>query len=651
MILKTARVENFKCIEDSGEFSVERVTCLVGKNESGKTAILQALYKLNPGIPEGNNFEALLEYPRRKWSEYKERQETNPENVLTTAWELEDTDLEALGPKKRGTQAFRNATVLVTKGYDNVTHWDIQFNQQQAISHFLTSAGLSKVELAELKELETIDEVISKLEAVESPSESQSKLLRTLKKSFTDGNLAKTAINVLKNRLPKFLYFDDYYKLPGQVSIDDLTKRQTENRLDSSHRVFIALLDLVGTSPKDVSKIGRFEELVAELEAVSNRLSYEVFEYWSQNKHLEVDFRFDNARPNDLPPFNSGYIFRTRIKNRRHGVTVSFDERSAGFVWFFSFLVWFSQLKRTYGDNLFILLDDPALSLHARAQADLLRYINERLKPHYQVVYTTHSPFMIDPDNILSVRTIEDVIINDKIQGTKVGDKVLSTDVDTVFPLQAALGYDITQTLFVGKHTLLVEGPADLLYLKWFSGRLQEAGKECLDSRWVITPCGGIDKIVSFLALFGGTKLHIAVFTDYHMGQKSKIRTLKESELLRAGHVFSAEMYVDQAEADIEDILGRQLYIALVNKCYPLDETRKLPVAKPANTPVRVLEEVENHFATLPPKIPEFDHYRPALFLMENTAELHTTLPDLEQAMARFRKLFKDLNKLLPANA
>ena len=426
------------------------------------------------------------------------------------------------------------------------------------------------MELAELKELETIDEVISKLEAVESPSESQSKLLRTLKKSFTDGNLAKTAINVLKNRLPKFLYFDDYYKLPGQVSIDDLTKRQTENRLDSSHRVFIALLDLVGTSPKDVSKIGRFEELVAELEAVSNRLSYEVFEYWSQNKHLEVDFRFDNARPNDLPPFNSGYIFRTRIKNRRHGVTVSFDERSAGFVWFFSFLVWFSQLKRTYGDNLFILLDDPALSLHARAQADLLRYINERLKPHYQVVYTTHSPFMIDPDNILSVRTIEDVIINDKIQGTKVGDKVLSTDVDTVFPLQAALGYDITQTLFVGKHTLLVEGPADLLYLKWFSGRLQEAGKECLDSRWVITPCGGIDKIVSFLALFGGTKLHIAVFTDYHMGQKSKIRTLKESELLRAGHVFSAEMYVDQAEADIEDILGRQLYIALVNKCYPV---------------------------------------------------------------------------------
>lgn len=126
----------------------------------------------------------------------------------------------------------------------------------------------------------------------------------------------------------------------------------------------------------------------------------------------------------------------------------------------------------------------PGLSLHGKAQGDLLRYINEKLTPNYQVIYSTHSPFMIDPDNILNVRTVEDVITeNDDILGTKVGDQVLSTDLDTIFPLQAALGYDITQSLFVGKNTLLVEGPSDLLYLKWFSKELRNRGKVCLDPR------------------------------------------------------------------------------------------------------------------------------------------------------------------------
>ncbi len=52
MILKSVRIENFKCVEDSKEFSLDPVTCLVGKNEAGKTALLQALYKLNPDVPE-----------------------------------------------------------------------------------------------------------------------------------------------------------------------------------------------------------------------------------------------------------------------------------------------------------------------------------------------------------------------------------------------------------------------------------------------------------------------------------------------------------------------------------------------------------------------------------------------------------------------
>jgi len=256
---------------------------------------------------------------------------------------------------------------------------------------------------------------------------------------------------------------------------------------------------------------------------------------------------------------------------------------------------------------------------------------------------------MIDPDDLLNVRTVEDVVTKEEeILGTKVGDKVLATDPDTLFPLQAALGYDITQTLFVGKHNLLVEGPSDLLYLRWFSRELQKMGKESLDRRWVIVPCEGISKIGSFTRLFGGSELNIAVLTDYHKGLKSKVRSLRESEVLRAGHVFSAEMFVDGDEADVEDLLGRGFYITLINECYSLGESQKLPDVKPEDAPTRVLLEAENHFKSLPI---EFDHYTPAVFLTENAARFRSILPRHNEALRRFEKLFKDLNRLLPRRA
>lgn len=85
MKLTEARVENFKCVDDSTPFKIGPITCLVGKNEAGKTALLEALYRLNPIVEADAPF-ASLEYPRRRWSEYKERAADNPDNVLTTTW-------------------------------------------------------------------------------------------------------------------------------------------------------------------------------------------------------------------------------------------------------------------------------------------------------------------------------------------------------------------------------------------------------------------------------------------------------------------------------------------------------------------------------------------------------------------------------------
>jgi len=644
MILKSLKIENYKCIEDSGEFSIAPITCLVGKNESGKTATLQSLYKLKPDIPEEGDFIPLYEYPRRKYSEYKERHEREPDNILTSVWKLENEEIEAvkeiLGPN--AVSDYDNITL--TKGYNNERIWHIDVNEEEVIKYYLEKSSFDIEESNDSGEIGTIDTLTEYLSNIESPTEEVSELITTLNGRFPEGESNSALIDILEKHLPVFLYFDDYYILPGKVSINLLIQRKNDNDLESSGRVFLSLLKLARVSPEELENMKSSEALIAELEAISNRITQKIFEYWSQNKYLEVEFKFHKARPED--PYSEGNIFETRIKNKRHGVTVSFDERSAGFVWFFSFLVWFSQIKKTYGENIIILLDDPALTLHARAQKDLLRYMNEELKPKHQVIYTTHSPFMIDPKNILDVRIIEDASKENAIVGTRVTEDVLSIDKDTLFPLQAALGYDITQTLFIGRNTLLVEGPSDLLYLKWFSEELGNRGREYLDPRWVIAPCGGVSKVGSFVSLFRSNELNVAVFADFHKGIKSKVRKLRE-EILKKGHVFSANMYANQDEAEIEDLLGRRTYISLVNFCYSLEEDHKIPMEKSQDKPMRCAKEVRDYFRTLPSDIPEYNHYKPAVYLWENSSEMREKLPYLNYALNRFENLFKDLNSLL----
>lgn len=257
---------------------------------------------------------------------------------------------------------------------------------------------------------------------------------------------------------------------------------------------------------------------------------------------------------------------------------------------------------------------------------------------------------MVPAENLLASRTVEDVVIYREneppdVRGTKVGDQVLSTDKDTLFPLQGALGYEIAQSLFVGKDTLIVEGPSDILYLKSVSEELRAQNKVHLDPRWTLCPAGGIDKVPAFISLFGGNKLHIAVLTDLAHGQKRRIEDLRRSDLLREGHVFTADTYAGQNEADVEDLLGADIYASLVNACYDLKGERAVKVPPGGG---RVVKHVEEHFRGLPADVPEFDHFAPSSYLMEHRSTFFKTVKkSLPAALQRFENLFSELNALL----
>lgn len=653
MKLVRAHITNYRSVLDTGEFSLGGTTCLVGKNESGKTTVLQALERVNPFDETKKRFNRDLEYPRGYLGEYEERHGGAEANVISTIWELDESDIAAL-EAELGPDCLRSNEVRVEKAYEaDGRVWTVSINEPQVVNSLLARCG---VKAAEKKTLSTnsVAELIKKVAELGEAASAEAKAAVAAGSAFRGQSATYKAVDILTSRIPKFLYFSNYDRMEGRVHLGTLhALKASRQKLKPSQEIFLDFLDFAGTTIEELNGTKTFEQLKARVEAASISISKQIFSYWSQNKNLKVEFSLEAGRAGDEPPFNEGWVMHTRIRNRLHDMTVPFDERSAGFTWFFSFLVKFSQVKKKEG-NVVILLDEPGLNLHAKAQADLLRYIKDKLEPHHQVVYTTHSPFMVPADNILSVRTVEDVVKyrqgeEPEVLGTKVGDEVLSTDRDTLFPLQSALGYELSQSLFVGEHTLLVEGPSDVLYLQAMSDALKALGRTHLDRRWTICPTGGVDKVWAFVSLFGGNRLHVAAFIDYASGQKSNIEKLRKSQLLEDGHVLLAPEFCGQAEADTEDLLGEKLFLEIVNGAYAIPKGKILAAGKlPAGAPpdVRLLPRVEAAMKLIP-DVPEFDHFLQSSWLIKNSGVLDPK--EFPEAFDRFEALFTRLNKLLPS--
>lgn len=642
MKLIRARVKNFRSVEDSNEFEIDDLTCLVGKNEAGKTAVLHALYGLKPF--RTFSFDRVRDYPRRFLSRFDDRHQNGKSEVIRTWWEMNDDDV-ALVEKQLGVGTVSSKTVEIWKGigFDS-TYWELKINHAKCLEGLFEKHKLDAVERATVKGANTTQEAAALLEKYEAKTEKHSALLKELK-SFRESSATLAAIDVLN--IPKFFYTSHYDRMSGEISLTSLAQDKANNRLSAADQIFLDFLEYAGTSVEELQKARKYEELVAKCEGASNEITDEIFQFWSQNEALAVRIELGEGKPEDPAPFNAGTVAKIRA-------SVPLSERSAGFVWFFSFLAQFKQLKKTAG-NVILLLDEPGLTLHGKAQADLLRYIQERLIPSHQVIYSTHSPFMVPAERLADVRVVEDVVGRDDrgrpvVRGTKVSADVLSVDKDTLFPLQGHLGYEITQSLFIGKNTLLVEGPSDILYLQVLSQALKNRKRKGLDPRWTICPSGGIDKMWSFASLFGGNKLNIAALCDYGHGDKGKVERIKQSQILKAGQIWTVADFTGKAESDVEDIFHQDFYLALVNQAYSLTGNQKLDQTKLAQAQPqseRIVKLVEATFRTMPPEAPVFDHFTPAEWLLRHPDLLEGEGPEVLQTLETCEKIFNTFNGLL----
>jgi predicted ATP-dependent endonuclease of OLD family len=656
MQLVKAHVTNFRSVEDSGEFELDRVTCLVGKNESGKSAILLALAALFPHPATMVTLDKERDYPRRYLTRYKERNPDREAVVASTVWKLEQIDLDVVASELGDGLVLAPQNVKLYRRY-GADHpiMSVEIDTQKAVDNALENQGFDQAQIATLRTARDSDELAEKISSLPSLTPDQTKLRDRLK---TYNSFKARVVNILYSlRLPRFMYFASYDRMSGAVQFEQLKALQQKNELNrdeySGYRLFLEFLNHAGVPIDEILAVKTYETFNAKLQAASNNITDQILEYWTQNPDLNVTVDVRNALPEDPSPLNQGTIGRARIYNQLHRVDTPFSERSAGFVWFFSFLVKFARVK-VEGKPVLLLLDEPGLTLHGKAQGDLLRYFDEKLAPHHQIIYSTHSPFMVAPDKLLSARIVEDRV---EVKGgrrlpigTKVRADILTTDEDTLFPLQGALGYEITQTLFIGKTTLLVEGASDILYLQALSHALKARNRVGLDGRWTLCPSGGIGNVRAFVSLFGGNKIDVTVLADQAKGEKKKIEELRRSEILKAGRVFTIADFTSKSESDIEDLFEPELFVAVVNASYELPAAHALTVdtlrSADASTE-RLVKQAEAAFKVMPDSIPMYDHFTPAAWLLKNLGQLDGDTQPVLKTLDRAESLFKALNSVL----
>ena len=659
MRLVNFRITNFRSIQDSGLIEVGPSLCLVGKNEAGKTAVLNALASLNPHPSTPFALDVERDYPRQHLTQYQRIAKEKPATVIESRWELSAEDRATLEKEFGGGSVPANP-VTVTRKYDTPDlEWDFDFNYTAAVKHLLDTAGLSDFERSPLNSVSTVTELTKALKALETPTAAQLTLIEKVS-AYPNGSMKGYAQALLKPRLPHFMYFSHYDRMEGQLRLDNYAARAAGSvlpKLEAGEQVFVDFLEYAGTSIEEITKSTTYESLNARCEAASIRITQQLQEYWSQNPFLKIDVRVTKGESGDKAPFNEGIVARARVRNDLYGMTVPFSERSAGFIWFFSFIVKFAQVKND-GGALIILLDEPGLTLHGKAQGELLRYFENEIEPSHQLLFTTHSPFMVPAEDLPSVRIVEDRVISPKpgkwtSEGTKVRSDSLAVDRDTLFPLQGALGYEITQALFVGKNTILVEGPGDILYLKALSSALVKRGRTGLSSEWTLCPAGGLDKVQPFVSLFSSAQLNVAVLTDFARTDQKKLDNLKKSQILQDDRVMTFAGLLGIAEGDVEDIFTPELYAKILQEAYSLP-SGTLDVAKlnaADTTTTRLVKKAEAAFRVMPANIAEFSHYTPAEWLIVHPELLDSAEPEVMGTLERAEKIFAAIAKLAVVRA
>lgn len=455
MRLSLFKVQNFRSFHNSGWVSCQDVTALAGVNEAGKSNLLKALWKLKPAFKADNKI-LISDLPRDKADEMIDSGELPI--FVTAKFKLDTSDL-----------------ALLRKNFPTLKPFDTC-----VISRSLN--GKYTVEVP-----------------VNVPAELESNLH-----------------NFLVRIMPGFIYFSNYGNLDSNIYLPQMLSKfnkQGVNETSSAKRRTIKLLLMyMGITPEmlaqdlalmsegeqpeklskfsagDLSKLAQTQEKYAQiLKDAGEKLSIDFNNWWRQGKYI-FEFTLEN---------NNLRIWVTDEKGNR----APLEERSVGMQWFLSFFLVFTLESQLFYTNTILLLDESGMTLHGLAQKDLVRLF-ENLSHTNQLVYTTHSSFMLPTEQLNRIK----VVFKDVDGHSQVSNDLNLNNEHTnelsLYPVKSAVGIDLSTNILSSALSVMVIGQADQTYLNIIKNYVYTSGKVkgYPETIFVVAKANGVDGLAQILA-------------------------------------------------------------------------------------------------------------------------------------------------------
>ena len=594
MRLRKFRARAYRCIHDSGEITVGDLAAFVGRNESGKTTILQALTLLNKDeqvseldlCDEMNEelkeemrlAEGEFELSQHEISIIKEKFPGLPEikkiKLFRTnknpnvQYEFENKLSE---DENKGLNSWENFSKQIFGFLDTIPNYlriqidtkffeeDVPKNQEtfdRGMAEF--SNQFHVIAIQESKVIEEWEKIYA------SPENQFSNLL--------SGQSEKTALmNFISSELhPRFVYFSDYKKIYGNINLNEYLREEKGERQDSIE--FVEEFDKAETvrnlfylAELDIKELDEVKESPSKciklLNAASNRLSKKLNPAWKGDP-IHVDLRY-----------NPGNIMSVVISDVHKDGTITntglLNRRAEGFKWTFSFIVNFAaETQRAELKEAILLLDEPARNLHPTQQmgiSDLLK----NLAGSNQVLYATHSPFMIfdyTPGNLLVVE------LDKRKHLSRIFYDYWNADDKTLTPILYGLSRGQVESMVdreIGTNSrpiIIVETISDAMYLNAFDKFLQD-------------PNISMNPLNVIAAYSKNSVLPLAIFYRNHGYMTFVLLDNSEESKQISAQLVSNEfssiqtIFFEREDKKLESI---EDYIAIEDYLYPVNQTYEI---------------------------------------------------------------------------
>jgi len=602
--LKKFNIERYKSILNSGECLVQdQITVLAGKNESGKTSILEAI----------NN----LDLKEEKTFEERDRTIGQKDISIITAWfEIESNKLYSIlsefskendfllneeqkkGISKKGSLILRvgEENVELEGGfYESLTDLADKRNTEiiegvisveNKFREFRDQMTKKEIVIPEVNWDANLEEEVSRF--VESLKNSREELLEIFSKnekfSSTLSFLENSNKNVLGESFDENLGGFIVSKLPEIIFFREFDEEKIKDSMsfeEAKNSQFVKDLKKITGGDFDIDKIieKQADEHWVELfqSKFTAKVTQDFMEYWDINKkdkinQVEIRVRIANGKI-------SFFICNPRTQD-----LVYPSQRSKGFQWFLSF---YTRICSSVNgkENKIILIDEPGLFLHAKAQKSVLKVLNTVFK-NDQIIYSTHSPYLIEENKLERIRLVERK--SEDRYSKIINNFYDSKDQDTLTPILTAIGHDIFSgiTFENNKRCIIVEGISDYLILKKLFNTLDPT---FLNSHHII-PMKGADSIPKYIPFFIGWGIDFLIILDSDSKGDQISTQIKEKWLVDKKNI----LFVSQRPSEtIEDLFTHEEYFKKILEQQNYDIKKKISAQINNSKKVMASKELE----------------------------------------------------------